>query len=471
MKSKDFRRMSACAIADAVRQREVTARAIVGAALDNIAATEPEVNAFIHVDAAAAIEAANRVDLAIAAGKDPGPLAGVPVSVKDLVHVAGMPTSSGSAVFAGTIAAEDATPIARLRTAGAIIVGKTTTPEFGHKPLTESPLFGRTLNPWNRRYTAGGSSGGAAASLAARQVPLAVGTDGGGSIRIPASVCGVFGLKATLGVIPHVHSVDLFGNNSYIGPMARNLDDLVRMFEVMAGPEDRDPWSRRGVSTGNVVPSSTGLRVGIALTVGNAVVEPDVAQAFESAVSAIEAAGFVTRRVEIDLARYEPGFRIHLESLLAGRFAARVARDRARFDPSFVATVENGLRHRAVDLVGANGLRTDLYREIENLFEDIDLFVTPTVAAASLPADTDPHAPVRIAGVDCGPIRAGWYPYTFPFNLCGHPALSMPCGWSSDGVPIGLQVVAGWDEERSILQFARTLVGALSIEERWVGTE
>ncbi|MEZ5657824.1 MAG: amidase [Burkholderiaceae bacterium] len=455
-------------IAAAIARHELTAAQLTEAALARIAATEPEVNAFIHIDTDGARAAAEALDRRLASGDRPGPLAGVPVSVKDLVHVAGMPTTGGSAVSAAGPVSADAAPVARLRAAGAIIIGKTTTPEYGHKPLTESPLFGRTLNPWNRHYTAGGSSGGAAACLAARQVPLAIGTDGGGSIRIPASVCGVWGLKATLGRIPHVHAPDLFGNGSYIGPMARDVDDLELMYRIMAVADPRDPWARRQ-PVHHAADRGAILTIGYARTVGNSVLEPALADAFDDAIRAIEAAGHRVRPIEIDLARYEPAFRTQLESVLAARFSASVRDNRDHHDRSFVVTVENGLRHRGIDLAAANAARTALFHEIERLFEQIDLLVTPTVAAASLPADTDPHAPVQIAGQSCGPIRAGWYPYTFPFNMTGHPALSMPCGWDDHGLPIGLQIVGGWDEEDRMLVFARELATRLAVPRRMPG--
>ncbi|MGM0562566.1 MAG: amidase, partial [Pseudomonadota bacterium] len=182
MQEQDYVVLTATEIAARVQRGELSAREVISSAFSRIEATEPRANAFIHLDREKALAEAERIDADRSSGKDMGSLAGVPVSVKDMVHVAGMPTSSGSAVFAGKPAPEDAAPVARLRAAGAVIIGKTTTPEFGHKPFTDSPLFGRTLNPWNPDYTSGGSSGGAAVSVALRQVPLAIGTDGGGSV-------------------------------------------------------------------------------------------------------------------------------------------------------------------------------------------------------------------------------------------------------------------------------------------------
>ena len=459
----DLTDLAAAEVARRVRAREITAAEVIEAALARIEATEPTANAFIHVDAAGARTAAGQIDRRVAAGEDPGPLAGVPISVKDLVHVAGMPTTFGSRAFEGAAAPGDAIAVARLRAAGAVPVGKTTTPEFGHKAITASPLFGETRSPWNRAFTSGGSSGGAAASVAWRQVPLAVGTDGGGSVRIPASVCGIFGLKATLGRIPHAHAPDLFANNAYLGPMAGTLDDLRLMYAVMAGETPEDPWSR--VLPGPS-PALARPRIGWALKVGNPAVEPDVTAALEVAVAALAGAGMDPEPVEIDLASSEPEFRVMLETMLAARTGKRVESQPDILDPSFVATVQNGLARTGAQVQAAAATRSDLYRRVECLFEGIDYLLTPTLAAASVPAETDTHADIVIANTNAGRIRAGWYPYTFPFNLTGHPALSLPAGWSGRGLPIGLQIVGRWYDEAGVLGLAGSLASLIGVETR-----
>ena len=455
--------MTAAEIARRVAAGEVSARAVTEAALTRIAATEPRVNAFIHIDAEGARAAAEAVDRRITAGGEAGPLAGVPVSVKDLVHVAGMPTSFGSRAFAGTAAPGDAAPVAGLRAAGAVLIGKTTTPEFGHKPITEGALFGETVNPWNHAFTAGGSSGGAAASIAARQVPLAVGTDGGGSIRIPASVCGIFGLKATLGRIAHVHAPDLFANNAFIGPMARTLEDLDLMYRAMAVRDPADPWSR---GIGDAAPVPDRPRIGFALHVGNEALEPDVEAATSAALDRLAEAGAELVPVDLDFASAEPQFRTILETMLAARTGARIDAEPGLFDRSLVRTVENGRARSGVEVQAAAALRSDLYRLVERRFAEVDFLVTPTLAAAALPAGTDPHADVAIAGVNTGAIRAGWYPYTWPFNLTGHPALSMPCGWDGRGLPIGLHIAGRWGDEAGIIALAGRLWPRLGLGDR-----
>ena len=450
--------MSATQIVALVTAGSVPASEITEAALAHIAATEPQTNAFIHVDPTLARRDAAAVDRLVRDGRDAGALAGVPVSVKDLVHVAGMPTSGGSRLYAGRLASEDAAPVARLRAAGAVVVGKTTTPEFGHKPVTNGALFGETLNPWNRAFTCGGSSGGAAVSLVTGQVPLAVGTDGGGSIRIPASVCGVYGLKATLGAIAHVHAPDLFGNSSYIGPMARSTEDLLLMFGVMAGGDRRDPWTRR--QRHNRDKLSRDCTIGYATLVGNAALSTEIAGAIEASLNRLRELGFRLTAVDLALASYEPHFRAQLEGTLAGRFGALLdSADRGQLDESFIETLENGRRRSVAELVAANIARTELYHEIESVLSDVDFLITPTVATPSIPHDTDTHEDITIDGLNCGPIRAGWYPYTFPFNMTGHPALSMPIGVATSGIPIGLQIVGSWDDEVPMIELAALLEG------------
>lgn len=460
MTPADYTTLSAVEIARLVAARKVTAREITAAALARIEASEPRANAFIYVDGDGARGAADALDTALAAGDIAGPLAGVPVSVKDLVHVAGMPTTFGSAAVMAQPATDDAVPVARLRAAGAIIVGKTTTPEFGHKAITASPLFGETPNPWNRDYTCGGSSGGAGVSLAVRQVPLAVGTDGGGSIRIPASACGVFGLKATQGRVPHIHAADLFGNNSFIGPMARTASDLELMYRVMAGPDERDPWSKV-LADAEVRPIR---KLGFTLSVGNPAVDAEVAASVEAAVNCVVENGIELVPVHLDFCRFEALFRASLEAALAGRVALRADADRARFDPTFAKTITSGLARTGAEVAQAAVARSELFRLVESTFADIDALATPTLATASIARDTDVHADIVIDGINAGPIRAGWYPYTFPFNLTGHPALSLPCGWTSEGLPVGLQVAGPWYSEPRLLGLAATLQDVLHVE-------
>jgi aspartyl-tRNA(Asn)/glutamyl-tRNA(Gln) amidotransferase subunit A len=447
----------ALTLARQIRARRLSPVEVVEAVLRRIEALQPTVNAFITVTADEARAAARRAEAALMAGEEVGPLHGVPFSVKDLLFTRGVRTTMGSLIFADQVPGEDAVPVRRLREAGAILVGKTTTPEFGHKPLTDSPLFGATRNPWDPSRTAGGSSGGAAAAVATGQGPLALGTDGGGSIRIPAACCGIVGLKPTLGRVPHVHQADLFSSTSYIGPMARSAREALACFDAIVGFDPGDPYSRpeppddpRGVEV-------RGLRLGWLPRVGNRLVDPEVLAACEAAVRHLERAGARVETVEEDFAAFEQAFLVFLGGGLAARVGPHMARFADKVAPSLRESIERGARWSAVDWAHALGQRTAVFRRVQSLFERLDALVSPTLACPALALDHDPFEPISIRGEPAGSIRGAWYPYTWPFNLSGHPAVSLPCGWSSDGLPIGLQVVGPWYADRRVLALALRL--------------
>ena len=419
---------------------------------------QPRINAFISVAHDPALDAAREAEREIMAGRRRGPLHGLPYGAKDLIMSAGMPTTMGSRLLEASVPERDAVTISRLRAEGAILVGKTTTSEFGHKPFTDGPLFGRTLNPFAADATCGGSSGGSAAALASAQVPLALGTDGGGSIRIPAACCGVVGLKATLGVIPHLDVPDLFSANSYVGPMARSVDDVDFLFRALRGFDRRDPFGQ-----GEWAPRSPpfmdieGLRVGWMETVGNPITDPECVGAAERALRRLEEAGAVIEPAAADFAPVASAFLVILQSLLRSRLLDAREKEPRRLDPTLVETIDRGAQWSAVDLQHAARERTACFRSVQSLFERFDLLVSPTLAAPPLSVHQDPHGNVAICGVDAGPIRAAWYPYTLPFNLSGHPALSLPCGRTATGLPLGLQLVGPWHAEHLLLRVGAEL--------------
>ncbi|OGK77200.1 MAG: amidase [Candidatus Rokubacteria bacterium GWC2_70_16] len=447
----------ALTLARQIRRKEVSPVAVVDAVLHRIEALQPTVNAFITVTADAAREAARRAEAAVMAGEPLGQLHGVPFSVKDLLFTKGVRTTMGSFIFAEQVPGEDAVPVRRLREAGAILIGKTTTPEFGHKPLTDSPLFGVTRNPWDLSRTPGGSSGGAAAAVASGQGPLALGTDGGGSIRIPAACCGIVGLKPTLGRVPHVHQADLFSTSSYIGPMTRTVADAAACLDAIVGFDPGDPYSRpeppddpRGVEV-------RGLRLGWMPRVGNRLVDGETLAACEAAVRHLEGQGARVETVEEDFAAFEPIFLVFLQGGLAARIGSHMAKFGDRVAKSLRESVERGAGWSAVDWGHALGQRTVVFRRVQALFRRFDVLVSPTLSRPALAADHDPFQPITIGGEAAGSIRGAWYPYTFPFNLSGHPAVSLPCGWSADGLPIGLQIVGPWYGDRRVLALAAHL--------------
>ncbi|MBN8755895.1 MULTISPECIES: amidase [Variovorax] len=451
---------SATELAALIRDRKASPVEAVQAALSRIEARR-ELNAFITVTGEQALDAARRAEAAVMAGEALGPLHGVPYSVKDLTLTAGVRTTMGSAIYEDFVPEEDAVAVARAKAAGAILIGKTTTPEFGHKQVATAPIFGRTLNPIDARYTPGASSSGAAVAVAAGLGSLALGTDGGGSIRIPASCCGIVGLKATLGVVPNLQAPDLYSANSFTGPMARDVADTQLLFDAIKGFDARDPYGLCGPMPRRARPASLrGLRVAWLPTAGNPV-DPEVEAVTTAAVKAMEREGAVVETVMLDFVSLERHFLVVLQSMLAARVGANLERFGDRLDATLIDAVRKGRQHSAVDLHEATFAKTRCFTELQALFGRFDVLVSPTVSAPPLPIDMDVSGEVEIGGKPAGTIRGAWYPYTYPMNLTGHPALSMPCGKSTNGLPIGLQLAGRWYDDDYLLAIAGLVEQAL----------
>ena len=451
----DIADLSAVDLAAAIRAKTISPVEAVEAALARIE-EKAGLNAFMAVSAERARTEAREAEAKVMRGETLGSLHGIPFSVKDLTNTEGVATTQGSALFADIIPKADAVAVARARAAGAILIGKTTTPEFGHKPFTEGPFFGRTLNPASHAHTCGGSSGGAAVAVAAGMGQLALGTDGGGSIRIPAACCGVVGLKATLGAIPNLQAPDLFGANSFVGPMARDIADTALMFEALVGPDRRDPYGQVPAFPERRLGESEKPRVGFLLRCGN-ILDPEVETAVTATMKQAEGLGWVVEPIELDLVSLEPHFLVFLRSLLLARLGGHAAKTPEKLDPTLLATIDAGRGYSAAELCQAQFARTDCFAKVQDILGRFDLIASPTLSAPALPVGLDPLGQIDIAGKPAGTIRGAWYPYTFPFNLTGHPALSLPCGRSQDRLPIGLQLVASWHADRYLLDVAAQL--------------
>ncbi len=461
--SGDLPAASATELAARLRAKEISPVELVEQTLSRIEALQPSLNAFITVSADEARAAARTAEGEILDGQWRGPLHGMPYAAKDLILTKGVRTTMGSRLHAQFIPDKDAVAVARLKERGAILVGKTTTPEFGHKPLTEAPLFGRTINPFDAKATCGGSSGGSAVAVASHQVPLALGTDGGGSIRIPAACCGIVGLKATLGVVPHLDLADLFSANAYIGPMARSVGDTRLLFDAIKGFDRRDPYGQHGVlpaSDGH--PLTSGLRIGWMATVGNRVSDPECIEAARAGLAALSAGGAIVEPVEIDFAALEDAFLVILQSALRARLIEQYEAHPEMFDASLAHTIELGAEWSATDLQQANKARSACFGEVQALFERLDILASPTLAAPPLSAEQDAHGPVMIGGREAGRIRGAWYPYTYPFNLTGHPALTVPAGTTASGLPLALQLVGPWYAEALLFNLGGQINGEAS---------
>ncbi len=446
-------------LAEAVRSRRVSPVEITEAALRRIDSSQPVLNAFITVAHDEAMAEARAAEKAVASGGQLGPLHGVPYSVKDLVNTRGVRTTMGSLIFENNVPDADAVAVARLRAAGAIMIGKTTTPEFGHKPFTRAPLFGDTPNAWNPDRIAGGSSGGAAVATAAGLAPLNVGTDGGGSIRIPAAANGIVGMKATLGTIPHDAAPDSFGANIYVGPMTRTVADAALMLQVMAGPHPSDAHSmgRRRQDYVDAAANPGGLegtKIAWRPLMGNEVVDSEVQAITHGAARAFEEAGATLVEVDDGFVTPEPFWRVLSQAAWRSRFGDYVDEWGDRMTPTFLRSITEASDYSAAELQKAIYQRTQLFREVQGWFNEFDLVLTPTLARTALESDMDLYDPVVIEGQEVGIIRQNWYPYTHPFNLTGNPAITLPAGFAGDGLPVALQIVGRYADDAAVIRAA-----------------
>src|SRR5947208_1698237 len=454
---------SAAELAALIAQRVVSPVEIVDIVLDRIEKTQPTLNASMTVCADEARAAAKAAEAAVMRGDTLGALHGVPFAGKELVNTAGLRTTFGSWALADNVPAADSPSVARLKAAGAILVGKTTTPEFGHKCFTEAPLFGRTANPWDLSRTPGGSSGGAAAAVAAGLGPIGIGTDGGGSSRIPAACCGIVGFKQTLGLVPHDLTPDGFGNQSHITPMTRTVMDGALMLQAMAGPDPCDPHSL-GLPTPDFVAAARpegdlkGVRIGWRPLLGNTVLAREVRESCERALAAFTELGAIVEPAKFgpgdDFQSTEPIWLVLTQSFWNARFRRYVGQFGNRMSETLLRQMDNGAGHSAVALQQAMFERTRVFREIQGWFADCDIVATPTLSRTALAIDHDFFAPIEIDGETADTVRKAWYPYTLPFNLSGNPAMTLPCGRVRDGLPIGLQLIGPHLSDARLLRAA-----------------
>lgn len=458
--------MTAADLAAAIKARKVSPVEAMEATLAQAERTQAACNAFITLDGDRALDRAKAAETSLMRGDMDGVLFGVPVSVKDLCNTKDLRTTFGSLYYKDNIPAADCIAVARLRAAGANIFAKTTTPEFGHKPLTEAPLYGRTLNPWDRTRTTGGSSGGGAAAVATGAGPLGVGTDGGGSTRIPAAACGLVGVKQSLGVVPHDQTPDVFGLLAYVGPISRTVKDAALMLDVMAGPDASDPHSLgrdlQGLAMAGAAPMNLkGKRIGWRTRMGNERVDPETEAAFLASLRVLESLGAELIERDDPFENTLPVWGPLTFSIWATRFAEVEQKLGDQMSDTLRRWMGEGRGFGATEVQSAMEARTRLFRQVQSWFKEIDFLATPTLAAPALPADQNPFEPVIIDGGDAGGLRDGWYPYTHPFNLTGHPAITIPNGFTSGGLPAGgLQLAGPWLSDADLLSAAAAYEGA-----------
>jgi aspartyl-tRNA(Asn)/glutamyl-tRNA(Gln) amidotransferase subunit A len=450
--STELTRLSATQLIAAYRRRDVSPLEVTQSVLDGIEAFNPIVNAFCVVDAERAMQTARESEVRWQRGVPAGLVDGVPCTVKDIVLAAGWPTLRGSLVVARDQDwSDDAPATARLREQGAVLLGKTTTPEFGWKGVTDSPLTGITRNPWNTDLTPGGSSGGAAAACALGLGALHVGTDGGGSIRIPAGFTGIFGLKATFGRVPAWPSSP-FGTVAHVGPLTRTVADTALMISVLTGADARDwhalPASHQDYRIG-LEDGVRGLRIAFSPDLGYVEVDGEVAQAVARAVNTFTELGAHVEEIPAPFASPAECFRVHWHVGAATLLARFDEAQLEKIDPGLQEIAAEGARISTAEYMQAMSDRAALGERMGRFHETWDLLVTPTLPIPAFAAGAEfPDQSTYARWRD-------WTPFTYPFNLTQQPAASVPCGFTDAGMPIGMQIVGAKFADALVLRAAR----------------
>lgn len=459
MDATDLCFTSAVELAKLIRRRALSPVEIVRAVLERIDRLNTRLGAYVMVHAERALGEAREVERAVMAGEPLGPLHGVPISIKDNLWTVGERTTYGSRLLAEFVAPEDAPSVAGLRAAGAIFVGRTNLPEFAWRGSTDNRLFGESRNPWDLTRTPGGSTGGGAAAVAAGLAPLALGSDGAGSIRIPASFCGLVGLKPTFGRVPMYPAAG--GNElvAHVCPLARTVRDVALMMNTIARHDRRDPFALPddGVDylaacdkpLANARGGGARVRIAWSADLGFAAVERETREIAEAAARSFAEIGLPVEEARPDLG--DPS--VILETLYggaqAGAHAGRSAEQKAQMDPELVAYAEASAGLSAAEYLRAVAARQALVDALRRFFERYDLLLTPTVCLPAFPLGV--VGPSELAGRKV--THLGWT-LCYPFNYSGQPAVSVPAGWTASGLPVGLQIVGRRLEDALVLRAA-----------------
>jgi aspartyl-tRNA(Asn)/glutamyl-tRNA(Gln) amidotransferase subunit A len=423
---------------------------VIGTILKRIERLEPRLNAMTYIGAERAMDAARHAETALMRGNAPGPLHGVPVTIKDLTWTKDFPTDFGSKAAKGFRAPIDAPMVTRLKDAGAIVVGKTTTSEFGWTGVSHCPLTGITHNPWKHGYNAGASSAGAGAAAAAGYGPLHQGSDGAGSIRMPSHFCGVFGLKPTFGRVPY-YPVGSGDYTSHMGPMTRTVADSALMLQVMAGPHPLDHTTCEAGPAdylGRLHEGIRGRRIAYSPDLGVARVDPDVAALVKATVARFSELGATVEEVKTPWAAEGPEMVRFFWAAHMSRLQPHLAKWEAKMDPGLVACIKAASDYSVTDYQLMRDRKMAYIAAIHRWFEDWDFLLTPSVSVAAFPAELlmPQHWPQH----DWDWLS--WAEFSYPFNMSWNPAASVPCGFTGDGLPVGLQIVGRRFDDLGVLQ-------------------
>lgn len=448
--------MTAVDIKAAVHRGELSCREIAEALIEQVERTNPLVNAIVYWEPERVTEAARALDDEQASGRDLGPLHGVPYTIKELTPMQGLPLTLGIRAFKDAVGAWDAPVVERLRGAGGLFLGRTNTPEAGYCGRTANHLFGATVNPWDRRLTAGGSSGGAGAAVASGMGPLAEGSDGGGSIRVPAALNGVVGLKPSTGRIPSKSVGGRYNSHVFHGPLSRSVADAALMLDVTSGEDLRDPQSMLdpdGSFLARLDADLTGRRIAFSEDLGIASVDPEIAAIVRAAVHRLGEAG-------AEIVEATPDWGHPAEAMWRGLWVPGtgslgekldVGQMHGELDDELIEIILENQKLSSADVTRASMFRSVFYDRFEAFMRDYDILASPTTSVAAFPVER--FNPDYLDGRPLRDRLLNWC-LTYPFNMTTTPAISVPCGFTSDGRPVGLQLAGRLHADQDVLNAA-----------------
>ena len=475
-------RLSAVELKERYRSKTLSPVEVMQAVLSRAERLNPHLNCCITICHELAMDGARQAEARIMSGQAYPPLTGIPYSAKDLINTKGIRTTYGALPFKDNVPNDDALVISRLRDAGAILFAKTTTPEFGTAGLTDSPLFGKTRNAWSVNRTSGGSSGGAAVAVASGLGPLALATDGGGSTRIPAACNGVVGIKQSSGIVPHSQVVDKFGNQTYVTPMTRTVADTALMLDALAGEDECDPTSI-GLGREDYFGAATspadlnGTKILYCLAPTGLPISNDVQTNFHNALDALSELGAQIEPFNPSGLNVLATWQVINHTVWLTRFKALAEQHPTQFSQTFLKQLESAKNFSAIDYQEAMIARSQLFARVQALVKPDHFLAMPTLSRTALPIDTDFLGSFEVDGQRFEEIRANWYPWTMLFNMTGHPAISLPCGFGQDGLPIGLHLVGQYRKDAALLRLAaafesrQNLTGLWPIEADFASTQ
>ncbi len=470
MNKEDLYYIPAWEMKEKIIKQELTSEELTETIIERIEKINPIINAYCSTTFDLARDLAKKADTAIKKGEKLGLLHGIPTSIKDNVDVKGIRTTCGCKAFENYISTEDDIAVKRLKEAGVVILGKTNMPAFGYKGVTDNLIFGATKNPWHLERTPGGSTGGGAAATASGLSPLTQGSDGGGSIRIPSSFCGLYGIKPTFGRIPQ-KSMKIEGNmGTYVqkGPLVRHVKDAALFLDALVGADDIDRYSipKPNYSFYDAIEEKPKkLKIGYAIDLGNLeVIHSEVEKSVLNAVKKFEEFNWSVEKSNINLLSIGHTIRGNVSignygltwytiwTYGIGYFLKPIIEEFGSvMDQELVQMAQNGFQLTAENIYMAEIQREIIYDNVCRHFKEFDILITPTMACPAF--ELGVSSPTKIDGKEVSP--GAYSPYTHPFNMSGHPAASIPCGWSKDGLPIGMQIVGKRFDEITVLQVSK----------------